>query len=132
VSHRQTVESIYAAFARQDIDAILAHLAEDVAWEYAYAPGVVPWLLPRRGRAGVLGFFQALGALRIERFALNAILTDAERAVALLDLEAVVTSTGRRISERDEPHVWHFDGQGKVARFRHASDTLQHLLAFQG
>jgi uncharacterized protein len=133
VSHHQTVQSIYTAFGRQDMAAILAPLSEDILWEYAYASEVVPWLSPRRGKAGVVAFLQALGAgVRIEKFEVNAILADERCAVALIDLDAVVVSTGRRISERDEPHVWHFDAAGRVVRFRHASDTLQHWRAFAG
>lgn len=45
---------------------------------------------------------------------------------------AQVRKTGRRIVEREEPHVWHFDAGGKVARFRHAADTLQQHRAFVG
>ena len=59
-------------------------------------------------------------------------LADERRAVALLDLDATVTRSGRRISERDEVHIWHFDAAGKVIRFRHAVDTLQHYRAFNG
>jgi ketosteroid isomerase-like protein len=129
----ETVKHIYAAFGRQDIGAILDAMSDDVAWEYAYDAGAmnaVPWLLPRRGKQGVLGFFQALGAgLSIQHFEVTAVLGEGTRVVALIDLDAQVTQTGRSIRERDEVHVWHFDAAGKVVRFRHASDTLQHHLA---
>jgi ketosteroid isomerase-like protein len=132
----ETVKGIYAAFGRGDIPAILAVMAEDVVWDYAYTAethSVIPWLAPRRGKTGVLDFFQALGAgLSIERFELNAVLGEGSRVVALVDLDAVVKSNGARITERDEVHVWNFDAAGKVSRFRHASDTLQHFRALSG
>jgi uncharacterized protein len=132
----ETVKHIYAAFGRQDIDSILDAMSDDVAWEYAYdaaALGAVPWLLPRRGKDGVLGFFQALGAgLAIRHFEVTAVLGEGTRVVALVDLDAEVMQTGQAIRERDEVHVWHFDAAGKVVRFRHASDTLQHYRAATG
>lgn len=129
----ETVKHIYAAFGRQDIRSILDALSDDVAWEYAYDAGAmqaVPWLSPRRGKDGVIAFFQALGAaLSIGHFEVTAVLGEGTRVVALIDLDAQVTKTGHTIRERDEAHVWHFDAAGKVIRFRHASDTLQHYRA---
>jgi ketosteroid isomerase-like protein len=131
MDHRKTVESIYSAFQRQDVATILGHLSDDVVWEYAYPSGIAPWLEPRRGKGGALEFLKTLGTeLHIEAFTVNAVLADASRAVALIDIDAEVTRTKRRISERDEVHVWHFDSAGKVIRFRHAVDTLQHYRAY--
>lgn len=50
--------------------------------------------------------------------------------VALIDLEATVKETGKRIVERDEVHIWHFDEAGKVVRFRHCVDIYQHAMAY--
>ena len=58
----ETVQQIYAAFGRGDVPAILAHLADDVEWEYATAPNPIPWLQPLRGRGQVPKFFEALFA----------------------------------------------------------------------
>lgn len=133
MNYIETVKGIYSAFGRQDIGAIVHAMSDDVVWEYAYdaaAHAAVPWLLPRRGKEGVLAFFQALGSgLRIQHFAVNAVLGEGSRVVALIDLDAEVAQTGARVCERDEVHVWHFDPTGKVIRFRHASDTLQHYRA---
>jgi ketosteroid isomerase-like protein len=133
MDHRKTVESIYTAFKQQDVATMLGHLSEDVVWEYAYAPGIAPWLEPRRGKAGALEFLKTLGTeLHIEAFVVNAVFADEQRAVALVDLDGTVARTGRRISERDEVHIWHFDAAGKVIRFRHAADTLQQHRAYTG
>jgi ketosteroid isomerase-like protein len=110
--------------------AIVDAMSDDVVWEYAYdaaALAAVPWLQPRRGKEGVGAFFQALAAgLRIQHFEVTAVLGEGTRVVALIDLDAEVVKTGRPIRERDEVHVWHFDAAGKIIRFRHGSDTLQH------
>lgn len=129
----ETVKHIYAAFGRGDVQSILDAVSDDVAWEYAYeaaAVSAVLWLTPRHGKPGVLGFFQALGAgLSIQHFEVTAVLGEGTRVVALFDLDAEVKATGQTIRERDEVHVWHFDAAGKVIRFRHAADTLQHFRA---
>lgn len=50
----ETIQSIYAAFGRGDIPAILAQLADDVAWEqwpdHRAQQAGVPWLQERRGQ----------------------------------------------------------------------------------
>ena len=134
MNHEQTIERIYAAFGRGDIPSILSALSEDVAWEWAYAESVtVPWLLPRRGPAQVGEFFRVLVTqLEVQRFEVKTLLAKGPVVVALFDFDATVKATGRAICERDEAHVWHFDGAGKIARFRHAADTLQHFRALAG
>lgn len=125
-----TVHQIYQAFGRGDVPAILDQLAEDVEWEYGISSTDVPWLQPRRGRAQVAEFFQALAALEIQKFQPKAFLEGGSLVVALVDLEATVRSTGRRVVEEDEAHIWRFDAAGKVSRFRHRADTYQHWAAY--
>lgn len=127
----EVVRQIYEAFGQGDIPTILDHLAEDVEWEYGVSSTNVPWLQPRRGRQEVSGFFEALGALEFHNFVPKTMLQSDDVVVALIDLEAMVKETGQRISEEDEAHIWHF-AEGQVVRFRHRSDTHQHLLAYQG
>jgi ketosteroid isomerase-like protein len=129
VSHVQTVQAIYAAFGRGDIPAILEHLADDVEWEYGVNSTDVPWLQPRRGRAQVPEFFQALTALDIHAFQPKVFLESDRIVVVLCALDATVRTTAQRIVEDDEVHIWHFDAAGKVTRFRHRVDTHQQWAA---
>ena len=133
MSNLQTMRAIYEAFGRGDVPAILEHISEDVDWEYAYraAPNPVPWLQPRRGRAGAAAFFESLGALEFHRFEATAFLEGDGVVVVLVDLEATVRQTGRRIVETDEAHIWHFGPDGKVVRMRHGADTHQQVQASQ-
>ena len=131
MTNRDRVQAIYAAFGRQDVPAILERLAEEVAWDYAYAPGEVPWLQPQHGRAGAATFFASLALLEIQRFEPKALLEGPGVVVALIDFDATVKATGHPIRERDEAHVWFFDGAGRVSRFRHCADTGQHMSAFR-
>ncbi len=127
----QTVQHIYTAFGRGDIPAILACLADDVEWEYGAFPNPVPWLQPRKGRAQVPGFFEALAAVDFHVFQPLKVLGDDSTAIGLVRLEATVRATGKRVVEEGEVHIFHFDAQGRVQRFRHAADTWQHAMALR-
>jgi ketosteroid isomerase-like protein len=131
MSNLQTVQAIYAAFGRGDIPAILAHLHENIEWEYGLSDVGVPWLKKFSHRTEVPGFFDALGALEIIRFEPRTLLENGLTVVALLDVEFSVKDTGRSITEEDEVHVWHFDPQGLAIRFCHKLDTHQHWLAYR-
>ena len=122
--HAKTVEAIYAAFGRDDIPGILAALRENVEWEHDAVDQGIPWLAPRQ----VAGFFETLRALDIRRFEPKRILADDTMAAAVIHVEIAVRATGRVINDV-ELHLWTFDAQGKVARFRHVADTHQHWLA---
>jgi hypothetical protein len=52
--------------------------------------------------------------------------------VALIEVAFVVKQTGISVEEENEVHSWHFDADGKVARFCHELDTYQHRAAFKG
>lgn len=132
MSHTDIVRGIYQAFARGDVAAILAPLADDVEWEYGVSSTDVPWLQPRHGRDAVPGFFEALGsAVEIHRFEPKEFLEGEDLVVVIIDFEFTVRATGRRVVEEDEAHIWRFAG-GKVTRFRHRADTHQQQLAFDG
>ncbi len=126
-----TARQIYVAFGRGDVPAILAQLAEDVEWEYGAVPNPVPWLQARRGRAGAAEFFQSLAALEFSHFEPLKIFGDANTAVGICRVEATVRATGKRVVEVGEVHIFEFNAQGLVQRFRHAADTWQHAMALR-
>lgn len=132
MNHIETVQKIYEAFGKGDIPTILGHLSEDVDWEYGASTPDVPWLVQRRGRDQAAGFFQSLAAIDIHMFTPNAMFASGNIVVTLLDLDATVRATGSRVVEEDEVHIWHFNNQGQVSRFRHRADTYQHWKAATG
>jgi uncharacterized protein len=132
MSNVGTVQGIYEAFGRGDVGAILAKLAADVEWEYGVNSTDVPWLQPRRGREQVAGFFQSLAALDFHAFQPTDLLESGPLVVSLVRFEATVKATGRRLVEVDEVHIWRFNGDGQVTRFRHRADTHQQWTAFHG
>ena len=127
----KTTQEIYAAFGRGDIAAILSRLSESVDWEYAATSNDAPWLQHGRGREGAGAFFASLAGMDIQRFGVNSILAGDNLTVALVNIEFTVKATGKRVVEEDEVHIWHFDANGQVARFRHRVDTLAHHRACQ-
>jgi ketosteroid isomerase-like protein len=126
----ETVQAIYAAFGAGDVPAILGHLADDIDWEYSGAVSEVPYLQKRDGRDAVTGFFESLGALEFHAFTPKEILDGGDVVVALVDVDATVKATGKRVTEEDEIHVFRFNPAGKVARFRHGVNTHASVLAF--
>jgi ketosteroid isomerase-like protein len=131
MSHIETVKGMYEAFGRGDVPAILACLAEDVEWEYGVNSTEVPWFQPRRGRANIGAFFESLQAIEFHTFTPTRLLGDSKVVVALVDLEFTVKSTGKRVVEVDEVHIWWFNDKGEVQRFRHRADTHQQALALK-
>jgi ketosteroid isomerase-like protein len=132
VSNSGTVQRIYQYFGQGDVAAILNLLAEDIDWEYGGGSTDVPWLQKREGRAAVGAFFQALTAMEFHRFEPKMLLESGNVIVALVDLEATVRATGKRIVEEDEVHIWHFGDDGQVTRFRHRADTYLQWAAYHG
>jgi hypothetical protein len=128
----ETVQHIYAAFGRGDIPAILACLAEDVEWEYGAAPNPVPWLQPLRGRDQVPRFFDTLATqVEFHSFLPKHVLAEGPLVVGIVDFDASVRATGKRVVELDEVHLFHFDAGGRVRRFRHRADTWLHAMALK-
>lgn len=126
----ETVQAIYAAFAKADVPAIIAKLREDVDWEPGYAHNDdIPWLKSGRGRDHVANFFATLQGFRFDRFEVRAILGGGEWVVALISIDIAWKATGQRIVEDCEVHVWRFDEAGLVRSMRHATDTRQHAQA---
>ena len=125
MSNVATVQDIYDAFGKGDVPRILTHISEDVDWEYGAGASDVPWLQPRRGRIGATEFLGSLADLQFEKFQPKTFLESGDLVVVVLDIAGTVISTGQRISEEDQIHLWHFNGDGQVARFRHRTDTLQ-------
>ncbi len=130
-TNTETVQAMYQAFGQGDVSAILARLSPDVEWEHDAVDHGVPWLQPRRGRDRVEGFFRELDNLDFRRFQPLSILASADQVVAVIAVELVGKATGKAVRDL-EMHLWTFDADGMVVRFRHFVDTHQHLVAYRG
>ena len=129
----QTVTELYEAFGRGDIPAIIDKLRDDVEWERGASPNGVPWLEPGRGKDHVMAFFGAVAEhLDIKRFEPTGMAVGDGVVIAFIELDTLVTETGRSFSESPELHCWWFDEDGKVAAFRHFVDAPKQQAAFTG
>lgn len=128
--HLATVSTIYSAFGKGDVPAILAHVADDVRWEdfadnSAHKAGV-PYLIKRTGKAGVGEFFKAVGAMKITEFQVLGLMAGGNKVVAEI---AISVETPGGLMRDEELHLWTFDAAGKVSNFRHYVDTAKHIAA---
>lgn len=127
----ETVQTIYSAFGRGDVPAILAHLHENVAWESwtdnSAARAGVPWMQPRQGRAGAGEFFTVVFRdLKVRDFRVLSMMAGPSQVAVEVAIEAEVVATGR-VYRDEEIQLWTFDEQGRVVRLRHYLDTAKHI-----
>ncbi len=124
MSNLDTVKEIYGAFGQGDVPAILDKLDDNVEWETETSVQGVPWLEPRRGKANIAGFFEALAPLQITRFEPHTFFESADKVFVLIDLDA--TRDGKSYSIPNNGHLWQFNSPGKVVKFDHVTDTATH------
>jgi ketosteroid isomerase-like protein len=125
------VSSIYDAFGRGDLAAVLERVAEDVSWEEwpdnsAQRAGV-PWLQHRRGKEGVKEFFDFVSQVEIHKFRVMRLMAAGNHVAAEVVVDFVLPSGARYQDE--EVHLWTLGADGKVTRVRHYVDTAKHIRA---
>lgn len=125
MSNVDTVKAMYEAFGRGDVAAILEHLDDNVTWDTQYeSPAAAPWLEPRKGKANIPAFFEALAPLQFTKFEPFVIAEDAGRVVAVIHIEA--DHKGKHYVIPNEGHLWTFTSKGKVIDYQHITDTAAH------
>ncbi len=98
VSKKQTVLSLYQAYGRGDLDAVMRLLADDVEWnnhpvENAAQSVGVEVERHRRGKQEVAGFFEALGGLEMHHFAPVMWLENDTQVAVVMSLDATAKAT---------------------------------------
>ncbi|MCZ7586558.1 MAG: nuclear transport factor 2 family protein [Deltaproteobacteria bacterium] len=131
MSNLPTIQSVYEAFGRGDVPAILETLDDDVSWEHDTVDHGIPWFKPGRGKDHVGSFFQSLAALDITNFEVRNLFESGDQVMALVWFEGTVKDTGKGV-KMQEAHLWSFNDTGKVATFAHIADTHQFVTALQG
>src|SRR3954447_4876000 len=122
------VRAIYEAFGKGDVDAVLANVTDDVDWAADAASTAAPWYGPRKGKAGVAGFFSRLaGALDVLEFSPLSIASTEDEVLAVLRFRLASKATGREAAMHLH-HYWRLR-DGKVACYRGSEDTAQTLAA---
>jgi ketosteroid isomerase-like protein len=117
------VQSIYEAFGRGDMAAILAALDPAVVW-VSHGQPPHPLAGEVRGPEAVGRWFGTLvQELDFRDFAIDRILTDGEVVVALGHETAEVRATGKSFTD-SFVHVWTLSG-GRVTRFDDFYDSAK-------
>ena len=125
----EAVQRLYAAVGRNDIDAILAELADDVDWAAEAASTSVPWYGEFHGKAEVPRFFKELGAnIEITDFTPLAFPFDETNVIVPVRFAYTVNATGKTTAMTMQ-HWWRF-ADGKIVFFRGTEDTEQSAAAF--
>ncbi len=126
------IQSVYEAFGRGDVAAILEVLTDDVDWatEVADSAGA-PWWGVRHGRDAVAAFFEAFGStMEVEEFAPLSFAANDTDVLTVVRMRAKARANGRSIA-MNLHHHFTFRG-GKIAYYRGTEDTLQTAAALRG
>ena len=126
------VAGVYEAFARGDIDVILAQIAEDCAWEswldnHGQKAGLPP-MQPRHGPAGVAEFFGYVGTMQIENFQVLDMLASDRQVVVEVQI-SIAMADGSSVTD-EELHLYSLDDEGRITRMRHYVDTAKQIKAY--
>jgi ketosteroid isomerase-like protein len=81
--NKRIVQSIFEAFGRGDVPAVLRHVSAEVEWR-APGPSLVPYFGERYGHDGATEFFVQLGTtVAFEHFEPGAFIAEGDRVVVL-------------------------------------------------
>ena len=117
----QTIQAIYEAFGRGDVDAILDKVTDDVDW--AVEPeGSAPWHGVRKGKGEVSNFFKNLGDnVEVTEFTPLAFASNETDVMVVIRYSMRVPATGKS-GAMDLHHWWRFRDD-KVSSVRGTEDT---------
>ena len=119
----ETVQTIYEAFGRGDVAAMLDQLADDLEFGSEPESTVAPWHGHRTNKDEVAQFFQAIGEnLEVTEFTPLAFTSSDTDVMAVVRFGVKVPATGKSGS-MDLHHWWKFDDAGKVCFYRGTENT---------
>jgi len=117
-----TIQSVYDAFGRGDVAAILDKLADDVDWASEASRPVAPWHGPHKGKAEVPHFFQSLAdTVDVTDFTILSIAANDTDVMVVIRFAMFVRATGKQ-GQMELHHWWQFQ-DGKIVRYRGTEDT---------
>jgi ketosteroid isomerase-like protein len=132
MSNTQTVQDIYEAFGKADVEEILRRLADDVVWDNSrVASAECPWNGDFSGKGKVPGFFEAVGEnFDFQVFEPQTFVETGHTVAVVLHLESTLKKNSQSLVN-DVVHIWDFDDSGRVTSYRHFNDTAQELAAWK-
>ena len=124
------IQSLYAAFARGDLQMVIGALTEDVEWILPGPPEIIPFAGVHRGPQAVLQFFAVLDkTLEFEKFEPQAFLANGDKVVVLGCSRDRMKSTGRSVENEWAAALTLRNG--KVARYQVYEDTAAFVTALR-
>jgi uncharacterized protein len=122
VANIETIETVYEAFGRGDVDFIVGSVTDDVDWASDTASTAAPWYGVRHGKEGVMSFFQAYGStMEVQQFEPFSISANDSEVHTVVRLTATRRATGKSIS-MNLHHFFQFR-DGKIAFYRGTEDS---------
>jgi ketosteroid isomerase-like protein len=118
----KTIQLVYEAFGRGEIDAITDAVTDDVDWASETTSNAAPWYGIHHGKAGVAAFFEAFGStMEVEDFTPLAIGSNDSDVFAVIRFRARVRASGRSLAM----HLHHYFRlrDGKVYYYRGTEDS---------
>jgi uncharacterized protein len=126
----QTVQSVYAAFGRGDLSAVLNALTDDIEWQLPSSPDIIPIFGARRGREQVAQFFVTLNeVLEFEQFEPREFIAQQDKVVVLGRSRPRLKSTGR-VFENEWAAVFTLH-EGKIVKYQVYEDTAAFVTALR-
>lgn len=120
----KTIQGVYEAFGRGDVQAVLDAVTDDVDWAAETTSTVAPWYGVRHGREGVASFFEAFGStMEIQEFDPYAFAANDTEVHTVVHCRATSRATGKAINH-DLHHYFRFEN-GKIAFYRGTEDSAQ-------
>jgi ketosteroid isomerase-like protein len=125
------VKSLYGAFGKGDIAALVAAMAPDVVWESTGRASDLPTYGTFKGQAGVQQFFGLVGGnLAFSEFSPREFYTAGDKVFVLGSYAYTVKKTGKSAAS-NWCHIFTV-ANGKVAAFCEFSDTARGAEANRG
>lgn len=120
----KSIQGIYEAFGRGDVDTVLDGVTDDVDWATETSSTVAPWYGVRRGKDGVASFFNAFGStMEVQEFNPWAFAGNEDEVHTVVHCRATSRATGKTI-DHDLHHFFRFR-DGKISFYRGTEDTAQ-------
>lgn len=130
----RTVQDMYAAFGRGDVEFVVAQIDDDCDGfgVVSATPTGVPWHVPVsvRGKAGVMRYFESLAGVEHLAFEQRDFAAMGDHVYATVRLVQRDRATGRTIEQPEVVHHFTFRN-GKITRCRVLEDTAATQAAYR-